>query len=90
LSTASFEPRIPKPPILDTSVEINVDEPENQGGECVPGMRILREAIKSDLERLETVSFPPMTGMTDVKVLISLRPVVSGRPREHKAPCTIN
>jgi hypothetical protein len=89
LSAASFEPMTPKPPILGTSMETNSDE-DNQGGqENVPGMRILREAIKSDLERLETVSL--CFGMRHVEgLIISWRPVVSGRPREHKTPSAIN
>ena len=56
-ATASFDPMAPKPPILDASVETNLDE-ENLGRECIPGMKILREAIKSDLEHLETLSIP--------------------------------
>lgn len=45
-------------PILDNSTEI---KPGSDGTpwkqeENLPGMRLLREAIKSDLDRLETVS----------------------------------
>lgn len=54
LSAASFEPLIQKPPIIDTSIE----EDSQWRSESVPGMRLLREAIKGDLERLETVSLP--------------------------------
>ena len=56
LSAASFEQMTPKPPILDSSLDINSDE---GGQENVPGMRILREAIKCDLDRLEAVSLIP-------------------------------
>jgi hypothetical protein len=59
IAAASFEPLTPKPPILDTSTEINGDEENQWGQENVPGMRMLREAIKGDLERLETVSLLP-------------------------------
>ena len=61
-SAASFEPLTPKPPILDTSVEIHWDEESQCGQESVPGMRVLREAIKGDLERLESVSSLPIIG----------------------------
>src|ERR1700729_2687307 len=48
-SMASFKPLTPKPPILDTAVEINWDEENQCGQENVPGMRVLQEAIKGDV-----------------------------------------
>jgi len=61
-SMASFELLTPKPPILDMSVEINWDEENQCGQENVPGMRVLQEAIKGDLECLESVSRLPIIG----------------------------
>jgi hypothetical protein len=81
-SAASFEPLTPKPPILDTSVEINWDEENQCGQENVPGMRVLREAIKGDLERLESVSPLPIIGSEMCQGCSDfMRPVVSGRSR---------
>ena len=88
ISTESFDPMTPKPPILDTSLEINLDEENQWGNENVPGMKILREAIKGDLERLESVSL--LYTIDNFLLLISRRPVVSGGPRVYKITCAIN
>jgi len=77
VSTASFDPMTPKPPILDASVEINLDEENQWGQENIPGMKILREAIKGDLERLESVSPLVLTDIETSYVLIFSWPVVS-------------
>lgn len=50
LAAASFEPLTPRPPIIDTSID---DEDTQWRSENVPGMRLLKEAIKGDLDRLE-------------------------------------
>ena len=72
VSSASFEPMTPKPPIIDASLEINSDEEHQWVQENVPGMKILREAIKGDLERLEIVRLLPMIDDIFVHILISL------------------
>lgn len=54
-SAASFEPPRPRPPIIDASTDIEGDD-EWKLQENISGMRLLRDAVKGDLERLETVS----------------------------------
>lgn len=51
MSAASFEPLMPLPPIIAKSMEV---KEWRQHGDVL-GMRLLREAIKSDLDRLKTV-----------------------------------
>lgn len=56
-SIADFEPLAPPPPIIDASVEIDGDEDSQWSQqENIPGIRLLKESVKSDLERLEAVS----------------------------------
>lgn len=54
-SAASFEPPTPRPPIIDASTDIEGDDEWKQQ-ENISGMRLLRDAVKGDLERLEAVS----------------------------------
>ena len=75
-SAASFEPLTPRPPIIDTSTD---DEDTQWRSENVPGMRLLRDAIKGDLERLETVSYPTCQWICVLTKTLSSRSVVPGR-----------
>lgn len=54
--SGSFGPLMPILPILGKSAEIKGNENKQWGQEDLPGMRLLREAIKNDSDRLEAVS----------------------------------
>ncbi|KAF7970132.1 hypothetical protein HWV62_24962 [Athelia sp. TMB] len=86
-SAASFEPLTPRPPIIDTSI---IDEDTQWRSDNVPGMRLLRDAIKGDLERLEafladaeSADIPPISTNSPYliavwnEILAAIYPVVS-------------
>jgi hypothetical protein len=58
-----YEPPIPKPPVLDSSLGDSPEDSETAArgstlpNEALPGLRALKEAVKRDLEVLEKVEY---------------------------------
>ncbi|KAA1474378.1 hypothetical protein DENSPDRAFT_781724 [Dentipellis sp. KUC8613] len=51
-SIAVYEPYVPKPPILDASIDAE-DEDAHNRGDTLPGLRTLSESIKRDIELIQ-------------------------------------
>jgi hypothetical protein len=58
-SIENFQPLTTKPSILDSSVDVRDEEEPWLQPETVPGLKVLRHAVKRDLDVLEGVSFCP-------------------------------
>ena len=55
-SMSTFAPALPKPPIIDSSLDLTGNSAEDaQHRESVRGMRALKDTVKRDLDVLEKV-----------------------------------
>lgn len=56
-SIVHFQPPTSKPSVLDSSVEAGGDEDHWLQQDVVPGLKVLRQSIRRDLDVLEKVDF---------------------------------
>jgi hypothetical protein len=72
-SLADFQPLTAKPPILDSSLDVDREDTEDRywlQPEVVPGLKNLKDAVKRDLGVLEKVG-PESPQKTQLKIVIS-------------------